>query len=113
MASATIGLLWNAIFQHGLLAADLLQRQLAALLVKVLKAVEAVSLIAQYLACLADIAELFCKLEQANFGSNDFLLLSHSGVLLKTPGRALHNPDRSAPAPACDSPWGPGHRLSD
>src|SRR5207248_8617422 len=35
---------------------------------------EAVSRIAHHLACLADIAELFCKLDQTNLGADNLLL---------------------------------------
>src|ERR1700757_2190024 len=94
MASATMAssISWGAILQDGLLAADLLQRQLAAFLVKLLKAVKAVSRITHHLAGLANIAELLGKLQQANLGSNDLLLLGHIGVLLKTPGRGAAQP---------------------
>jgi hypothetical protein len=53
----------HAILQHRLLAANLLQRQLAACLVKLLEAVEAVAAVAHHLAGLADIAELFGELQ--------------------------------------------------
>jgi hypothetical protein len=56
-------LLGHAVLQHGLLAADLCQRQLAAFLLKFLKAVEAVARIPEHLASLADVAKLLGKLE--------------------------------------------------
>src|SRR5258707_853544 len=61
-------LLRHAILQYRLLAADLLQRQLAAFVIEFLKAVEAVAAIAHHLAGLADIAELLGELQEPNLG---------------------------------------------
>src|ERR1700732_356897 len=55
-------LLCDAVFQYWLLAADLLQRQLAAFVIEFLEAVEAVAAVTHHLAGLADIAELPGKL---------------------------------------------------
>ena len=82
-----------------LLAADLLQRQLTAFLVKLLEAIKTVPRITHHFACLADVAELLRKLQQAYLGSNDLLILGHIGVLLKTPRRGAAQP-RPAPRPA-------------
>src|SRR6266550_2837693 len=54
----------DAVFQHWLLATDLLQRQLAAFVVKLLEAIEAVAAIAHHLAGLAHIAKLLGKLQE-------------------------------------------------
>ncbi len=54
--------LCDAVFQHGLLAADLLQRQLAAFVVKLLEAVEAVAAVTHHLAGVTDIAKLLGEL---------------------------------------------------
>jgi CRP-like cAMP-binding protein len=71
-------------------------------------------LILRHFACMAEIAELLCNLQQAYLRSYDLLLFCHIGVLLKTPRRGAAQP-RPAPRPAsaCDSPSGPEHRLSD
>ena len=53
------------VLQHRLLAADLLQSQLAAFVIEFLEAVEAVAAVAHHRASLADIAELFGKLQQS------------------------------------------------
>jgi hypothetical protein len=50
-------LLCDAVFQHWLLATDLLQRQLAAFVIEFLETVEAVAAVTHHLAGLADIAE--------------------------------------------------------
>jgi hypothetical protein len=56
-------------FSARLLAADLLQRELTALIVQLLEPIEAVAAVAHQLAGLADIAELLGKLQQSDFGS--------------------------------------------
>ena len=73
-------LLRHAVLQHRLHAADLLQRQFAALLVELLEPVEAVVAVAHHFSSLADIAELLGELQQANFGADDLLFGRH-GVL--------------------------------
>jgi hypothetical protein len=52
-------LLRHAVLQYRFLAADLLQRQLAACVIKLLEAIEAIAAVAHHLAGLADVAELF------------------------------------------------------
>src|SRR3981189_2828788 len=52
--------------QDRLLAADLLQRQLAAFVIEILEAVEAIAAIAEHLAGLAHIAKLPGELQQAH-----------------------------------------------
>src|SRR5206468_10780324 len=54
---------------------------LAAFVVQLLKAVEAVPAVAHDLASLGHVAELLGKLEQAGFGPDDLLVLGHGGVL--------------------------------
>src|SRR5262249_54810546 len=81
-------LLRHAVLQHRLLAADFLQRQFAALVVQLLKPVEAVAAITHHLAGLADIAELLGKLQQANLGADD--------LLFSSPPRPLRAPLRLA-----------------
>ena len=61
-------------------------------------AVEFVAAIAHHLAGLTDIAELPGKLQQSNFGTNDFLFGGH-GVLQCAEAWALRHPGRSAPRP--------------
>ena len=70
----------HAVLQHWLLAADLLQRQFAALVVKLLEPVEAIPAIAHHLAGLDDIAKLLGELQQSNLGADDLLFGRH-GVL--------------------------------
>src|SRR6185312_432826 len=71
----------NAILQDGLPAGEFLQGDLAAFVVQLLKAIEAVPAVAHDLASLGHVAELLGKLEEAGFGSNDLLVLGHGGVL--------------------------------
>src|SRR5262249_42554956 len=98
-------LLRHAVLQHRLLAADLLQRQFAALLVQLLKPVEAVTAVTHHLAGLADIAELLGKLQQANLGADD-LLFSVLGVLHSAEAGPFAPRPAPRPASAWDSPWG-------
>ena len=58
-------------------AADLLQGQLAAFVVQLLEAIEAVPAVAHHLAGLADIAELLGELQQSDLRPNNLLLLCH------------------------------------
>src|SRR5262249_44838507 len=95
-----LDLLGDTVLQHRLLAADLLQRPLAAFVVEFLEAVETVAAVAHHLAGLTDVAELFSKLEQSNFGTDD-LLFSRHGVLQSprrgaSPPRPLRAPPRLA-----------------
>src|SRR6202023_745766 len=55
-------LLCDAVLQHWLFAAHLLQRQLAAFVIEFLEAVEGVARVTHHLAGLADILELLCQL---------------------------------------------------
>ena len=89
-------LLRHAVLQYRLLAADLLQRHLAACVVKLLEAVEAIAAVTHHLAGLADITELFGELQQSNFGADD-LLFSRHGVLQCAEAGRFRHPDRSAP----------------
>src|SRR5262249_28043622 len=84
---------------------DFLQRQFAALVVQLLKPVEAVAAVTHHLAGLADIAELLGKLQQANLGADD-LLFSRHGVLQCAEAGRFATPTAPRPASACDSPWG-------
>src|SRR4029077_9646034 len=59
-------LLRHAVLQHRLFTADLLQRQLAAVVVEFLEPVKAVAAVADDLAGLADVAELLGKFKQPN-----------------------------------------------
>jgi hypothetical protein len=95
-----LDLLRHAVLQHRLLAADFLQGQFAALLVKLLEPVEAVAAVAHHFAGLADIAELLGELQQTNFGTDDLLFSGH-GVLQSprrgaSPPRPLRAPPRLA-----------------
>src|SRR5439155_4440404 len=67
----------RAVLQHRLTAADLLQCQLAAFIVELLEAIEAVAAVPHHLASLADIAELLGELQQSDLRPNDLLLLCH------------------------------------
>jgi hypothetical protein len=53
----------HAVLQHRLLAADLLQCQLATFVVELLEPIEAVATVAHHLAGLADITELLGQLQ--------------------------------------------------
>ena len=93
-ASATMASsisLRHAVLQHWLLAADFLQRQLAALVVEFLEPVEAVAAVTHHLAGLADVAELLGELQQPNLGADD-LLLSRHGVLQCAEARRFATP---------------------
>src|SRR5262249_42796750 len=102
-----LDLLGHPILQHWLLAADLLQRQFPAAVVELFEAIKAVAAIAHHLAGLADIAELFGEFQQPDFRTNDFLFRRHGG--LQCAGGGPFAPQTAPrPAPARDSPWGPG-----
>src|SRR5580700_3778956 len=89
-------LLCDAILQYRLLAADLLQRQLAAFVIEFLKAVEAVAAIAHHLAGLADMPSCL-----ASSRSPTLARMIFCSVVMWCPpirrGGALRHPDRSAP----------------
>ena len=91
----------DPVLQHRLAPADLLQRQLAAFVVQLLEAVEAVARIAHHLAGLAYIPELLGELQQADLGADDLLFSGHDGVLSNRRDGALRHPDRSAPRLGC------------
>src|ERR1700730_11119652 len=71
--------------QDRLLAADLLQRQLAAFVIEILEAVEAIAAIAEHLAGLAHIAKLPGELQQAHLSLDNFLVLRHRWCPHKRP----------------------------
>src|SRR5207247_2561117 len=82
-------LLCDAVFQHWLLATDLLQRQLAAFVVKLLEAVEAVAAIAHHLAGLAHIAKrIRAFIYSCRMGSYTF----PDKVFFPSPSRLLSSP---------------------
>jgi hypothetical protein len=60
-----------------LLAANLLQRQLAAFVIQLLEPVEAVATISHHLAGLADIAQLLGQFQHSDLGPDDLLFLRH------------------------------------
>ena len=70
----------HAVFQDRLAAADLLERLLAALIVELLEAVEAVAAVAHHLTGLANIAELLGQFQQPDLGADNLLLLCHRGL---------------------------------
>ena len=92
------------VLQDRLAPRQLLQRQFAAGVVKLLETIETVAAIAHHFAGLADIAELFGQLKQAHLGADDLLFLGHRRCPLETPRPGAANPDHSAP--------GLGFRLS-
>src|ERR1700730_3493470 len=71
--------------QDRLLAADLLQRQLAAFVIEILEAVEAIAAIAAHLAGLAHIAKLPGELQQAHLSLDNLLVLRHRWCPHKRP----------------------------
>jgi hypothetical protein len=102
---SVFNLLRHSVPEHRLPATDFLQRQLAALVVKFLEAVEAVAAVTHHLAGLADIAELLGELQQSNLGTDDLLFGRH-GVLQSAEAGRFATPTAPRPASACDSPWG-------
>src|SRR5262249_49781971 len=80
-------LLRHTVLRHRLLAADLLQGELAALLVEFLETVEAVAAVTHHLAGLAYIAELLGQLQQPNLGADDLLFGGHGGGLQSAEAR--------------------------
>src|SRR3954454_20811587 len=98
----------QAVLQHRLLAADLLQSKLPAFVVELLEAVEAVTAVAHHLAGLAHIPELLSKLKQPNLRADDLLFGGHSGGLQSAEAGRFATP--TAPRPASTvCARGPGH----
>src|SRR5437773_5993099 len=100
-----LDLLRHPVLQYWLLAADLLQRQLAAFVVELLEPVEAVAAVAHHLAGLADVAELLGELQQSDLGADNLLLGGH-GVLQCAEAGRFATPTAPRPASARDSPSG-------
>src|SRR5579863_7690930 len=94
----------RAVLQDRLSTRQLLQRQFAAGVVKLLEAIETVARIAHHFASLADIAELPGQLQKPNLGADDFLFLGHDRCPFETPRPGAAHPNHSAP--------GLGFRLS-
>ena len=100
-------------FKIGFAPRQLLQRQFAAGVVKLLEAIEAVARVAHHFAGLADIAELPRQLQQPYLGADDRLSTWSSSVSLsKRRGRALRTPTTPRPASASASAMTPTVRLS-
>src|ERR1700731_2647310 len=96
-------LLCDAVFQHRLLAADLLQRQLAAFVVKLLEAVKAVAAITHHLAGLAHVAKLLGKLQEPDLGADDLLFGGHGVLPFAEAGRCAPPTARAPPRlPLCE-----------
>src|SRR5262249_32867523 len=95
-----LDLLRYAVLQHRLLAADLLQCQLASRLVELLEPVKAVAAVAQHLASLADVAELLGELRQSTLGADALLCGGHGFLKIAEAGRSA---PPTAPRPA--SAW--------
>src|SRR5439155_26321463 len=70
----------DAVLLDRLPLADLGQRQLAALLVQLLKAIETVAAVSHHLARLGYAAELLGQLQQADLGFDDLLFRRHCGL---------------------------------
>src|SRR3984893_2645863 len=103
-------LLCDAVFQHWLLAADLLPRQLGAFVVKLLEAVEAVAAITLILQAWLTLPSCLASSKSPTLARMIFcsvvMVFSHSP-------RALRNPDRSAPRLGYRCARGPEHHMSD
>src|SRR5580692_10049728 len=102
----------RAVLQDRVAPRQLLQRQFAAGVVKLLEAIETVARVAHHFAGLADIAELPGQLQQPYLGADDLLFLGHRRVLSKRRGRALRTPTTPRPASASASAMTPIVRLS-
>ena len=61
---------------------------------------------------MTDIAKLLGKLQQPDLGADDFLFGGHGVLQFAEAGRCA-TPTAPRPASAYDSPWGPGHHMSD
>src|SRR3954468_5066800 len=90
----------RAVRQQGLTTGQLLKGELAAGVVELLEAGEAVARGAHHLAGLAHVAELLGELQKAHFGPDDLLLLGHGRCPLKRRGWALRPPPAPRPASA-------------
>jgi hypothetical protein len=71
----------HAVLQKRAVVGDFLQGRFTALVVQLPETVEAVAGIAHYPAGLTDIAQLPRQFEHADLGADDFLFLSHGGLL--------------------------------
>jgi hypothetical protein len=88
----------RAVLQDRLAAGQFLQGELAAGLIKLLEAIEAVARVAHHLAGLADIAELLGQFQQPDLHADDLLLVRHGGVLSNAEaGRCAPRPLRARP----------------
>ena len=87
----------DPILQHRLAAANLGQRQFAALLVEFLKAIEAVARVAHDPTGLSDLLKLLGQFQQAHFGADDLLFLSHVGSPFRRGSRPGRAPARCRP----------------
>ena len=83
--------------QKRLAPAQLLQRHLAAGLVELLEAIEAVPRIAHHLAGLAHVPELLRELQQPHLRTNDLLVLGHVDVLQNAEAGRSTTLNRSTP----------------
>jgi hypothetical protein len=103
----------GAVLQDRLAPADLLQRQLAAFVVELLEAIEAVPTVAHHLAGLAHVAKLLRQFQQADLRPDDLLCLRHVAVSVAAGGRAaVPTGVRTTPRPpalVCENQ----QRLSD
>jgi len=89
----------DAVLQYRLAAADLLEREFAALVVEFLEPIEAIPAIAHQLTGLADVAELLGQFQQPDFGADDLLILGHLLVSVPPEGSRGSGPTvRTAPA---------------
>jgi hypothetical protein len=61
---------------------------------------------------LADVGDLLGQLQQSDFAAMIFCSVVMVSSDAPRAGR-FATPTAPRPAPACDSPWDPGHRLSD
>ena len=89
----------RAVFQDRFAPRQLLQRQFAAGVVKLLEAIETVARVAHHLAGLADIAELPVQLQQPYLGADDLLFPGSSSVSFQNAeaGRYEPRPLRARP----------------
>src|SRR5437016_10748094 len=71
-------------------AADFLQRQLAAFVVKLLETIEAIPRVAHHLASLRNAAQHLSQLQQSHFVLDDFLVGAHSDISSLAPAGAFY-----------------------